>query len=106
MGYQGRLVYSKNHVNIYRKPILPVSNGAASQAIAIVYRGTYGTPTKVSFSAKSLGIENNGVTNYEVVDVFDNVHLGIFNPDQTITVKVNPTGIVYQRHCIYLCREM
>jgi len=93
MGYQGRLIYSKNHVYIYRKPILPVSNGAASQALAIVYRGTYGTPTKVSFSAKSLGIENNGATNYEVVDVLANVRIGIFNPDQTVTVKVNPTGV-------------
>ena len=92
MGVQGRLVQAKDEVYIYRKPILPNSNGEPSQAVAVVYRGVYGTPTSVSFSPKSLGIGANGVTNYEVVDVFEDKSLGIVNPDQTITVKVNPTG--------------
>ena len=35
LGIQGRLVYSQNKVNIFRKPVLPSSNGALSQAIAI-----------------------------------------------------------------------
>ena len=47
LGVQGRLVYSQNHIDIFKKPVLPSSNGALSQAIAIVYRGTYGTPVKV-----------------------------------------------------------
>lgn len=92
MGVQGRMVYSANNVNIFRKPILPTSNGAASQAVAIVYRGTYGTPTKVSFSPNSIGAASNGATSFEVVDVFDNSSLGTYSPDQTITVLVNPTG--------------
>ena len=66
LGIQGRLVYAKGHVNIFRKPVLPSSNGALSQALAIVYRGTFGTPVKVTFSAKSLGISDVGVINYQV----------------------------------------
>ena len=39
-----------------------------------------------------MGISADGVTNYEVIDVFDNQSLGIISPDQTMTVRVNPTG--------------
>ena len=102
MGIQGRLVYTKKNVNIYRKPILPLSNGASSEAIAIVYRGVYGTPNQVSFTPKSLGISKKGVTNYEVIDVFDNKSLGIVNTDQTISVKVNPTGKLVIIHLLKL----
>jgi len=92
MGVQGRMVYSAKNVNIFRKPILPTSNGAASQAVAVVYRGTFGTPTKVSFSPSSIGATMNGATSFEVIDVFDNTSLGTFSPDETISVMVNPTG--------------
>ena len=39
LGIQGRMVYNKNRVSIFRKPILPSSNGALSEAVAIMYRG-------------------------------------------------------------------
>ena len=48
MGLQGRLVRSEKLVYFYRKPVLPQSNGATSEAIAIVYRGTYGTVSTYS----------------------------------------------------------
>ena len=50
MGLQGRLVRSEKLVYFYRKPVLPQSNGATSEAIAIVYRGTYGTVSAISIS--------------------------------------------------------
>ena len=77
--------------------MLPSSNGALSEALAIVYRGTYGTPVQVTFSPRSLGISDVGVTSYEVVDVFDDQHLGIIKPGQTLTLNVNPTGVRFLR---------
>lgn len=97
LGVQGRLVYSKNHINIFRKPVLPSSNGALSSAIAIVYRGTYGTPVKVSFTPEQLGMNDQGAFNFEVIDVFANKKLGIIGPSETFTVLVNPTGVRFLR---------
>merc|ERR1712137_1478071 len=90
LGVQGRLVYSKNHINIFRKPVLPSS-------IAIVYRGTYGTPVKVSFSPEQLGMNDQGAFNFEVIDVFAKKKLGIIQPSETFTVLVNPTGVRFLR---------
>ena len=56
MGLQGRLVHSEKLVYFYRKPVLPQSNGATSEAIAIVYRGTYGTVSTISISTFYLSI--------------------------------------------------
>jgi len=93
LGIQGRMVYNKNRVSIFRKPILPTSNGALSEAVAIMYRGTYGTPVKVSFSPKMIGINDKGVKNYQVTDVFDGTDLGIIGTKESIDIFVNPTGV-------------
>ena len=92
LGIQGRRIYHKDDISIFQKPILPSSNGALSQALAIMYRGTYGTPVKVSFSLKMLGITNAMAQSYHAYDVFSGEDMGIISPSQTVTVKVNPTG--------------
>ncbi len=64
-----------------------------SEAVAIVYRGTFGTPVKVTFTPKNLGLDFDGDSyEYQVVEVFDNKILGTFKPDEPISVMVNPTG--------------
>jgi len=93
LGIQGRMVYNKNRVSIFQKPILPSSNGALSEAIAIMYRGTYGTPVKVTFSPKMLGISGKKVKNYQVIDVFDGTDLGIIGVNESMKILVNPTGV-------------
>ena len=97
LGVQGRMVYSKNHVNIFRKPVLPTSNGARSQALAIVYRGTYGTPVKVTFTPEQLGISEVGAQDFEVIDIFSKEKLGIIQPTEPFSLMVNPTGVRFLR---------
>ena len=58
-----------------------------------LYR-TYGTPVKVTFSPKMLGINDEGVKNYQVTDVFDGTDLGIIGTKESIEIFVNPTGIL------------
>ena len=58
-----------------------------------MYRGTFGTPVKVTFTPKNLGLDFDGDSyEYQVVEVFDNKILGTFKPDEPISVMVNPTG--------------
>ena len=58
---------------------------------SLLYR-TYGTPVKVTFSPKMLGISGKGVKNYQVIDVFDGTDLGIISIKESIKILVNPTG--------------
>jgi alpha-N-acetylgalactosaminidase len=92
MGIQGRRVYSQKNVDIFTKPVLPSSNGVFSEAVAVMYRGSYGTPINVSFLPQALGTNAANAYNFEVVDVFDNTVIGTYRPDEPITVSVNPTG--------------
>ena len=95
LGIQGRRVFHRNGVSIFRKPILPSSNKALSEAVAIMYRLPYGTPTKVTFSPQSLGINVKGVLGYEVIDVFSGKKLGKLGPNDSMSVMVNPTGTIF-----------
>ena len=103
LGIQGRRIYDKDLVSIFRKPVLPGSNGALSEAVAIMYRGTYGTPVRVTFSPRLLGINVKGVSGFEVLDVFDGGRpLGTLGPDQTMEVLVNPTGLLWEKLSTFL----
>ena len=62
-----------------------------------MYRGTYGTPVQVHFTATQLGINEDGAHDFEVLDVFSNKKLGIIKPSETFSVMVNPTGVRFLR---------
>jgi hypothetical protein len=72
------------------KAVMPSFQGNYSAAVAVMYRGTSGTPARVSFTPKQIGLEHSG--GYSVAEVFDGANLGSVMPDQTITVMVNPVG--------------
>ena len=75
-------------------PILINVSGTHKRLIlvfSLLYR-TYGTPVKVTFSPKMLGISGKGVKNYQVIDVFDGTDLGIISIKESIKILVNPTG--------------
>jgi alpha-N-acetylgalactosaminidase len=93
IGHQGRRLYHNNRtmIDIYVKNITPTYFGNTSAAVAVMYRGTYGTPVEVSFQPEQLGLTHEG--GYIVSEVFDGAPLGTFLPDQTIKVRVNPVGV-------------
>ncbi|GLV43492.1 uncharacterized protein CBL_04034 [Carabus blaptoides fortunei] len=77
LGIQGRLIASKDNIDIWRRPVTPVVNGKKSYAIAVVSRRDDGNPFLVNLDPEQLGLENSA--DYEVKDIFD--------PKQTFQLK-------------------
>ena len=69
---------------------MPTYEGIFSHAVAIVYRGTAGTPAKVTFTVKSLGLDHE--YGYFMSEVFTGEKRGIVQLKDKITVRVNPSG--------------
>ena len=69
---------------------MPMFYGNMSAAVAVMNKGVYGTPTKVSFSPKSIGLTHPA--GYSVTEVFSNTFEGAVLPDTAIQIMVNPTG--------------
>lgn len=74
-------------VQVWTRPVTPVG----SVAFALVNFGYRGTPTRVSVTIRSLGLTFSG--GYNITDLFDGRHLGIFKPSETFTTMVNPSGV-------------
>ena len=79
---------------------MPTFNGSMSAAVALMYRSDDGTPIKVTFTPRSIGLIHSG--GYIVKEVFESSNMGSFLPDTEIEVKVNPSGIIYLEILLYL----
>lgn len=84
------LSFQKRKLDIFVKPILPSYHGNHSAAVGIFYRGTGGTPARVTISAHQMGLKNPG--GYRVTEVFEETDMGDVTTRQKIKVKVNPVG--------------
>ena len=49
----------------------------------------------VSIALKDLGLTN--ASGYTIFEVFENAKMGMFKPNDKVTVKVNPTGVFFGR---------
>ena len=79
---------------------MPTFNGSMSAAVALMYRSDDGTPIKVTFTPRSIGLIHSG--GYIVKEVFESSNMGSVLPDTEIEVKVNPSGIIYLEILLYL----
>ena len=79
---------------------MPTFNGSMSAAVALMYRSDDGTPIKVTFTPRSIGLIHSG--GYIVKEVFESSNMGSGLPDTEIEVKVNPSGIIYLEILLYL----
>lgn len=61
-----------------------------SAAIVFLNRRTDGTPSRVSVILRDIGL--TAASGYKVQELFDGFHLGIYQPDDKLTVEVNPSG--------------
>jgi len=91
-------VYQKSGVEIWIKSVEPSSGADRSAAVVFLNRRTDGTPTRVSVILRDIGLTS--VFGYNVEELFDGLNLGVYRPDDSLTVIVNPSG----NHCakIYL----
>lgn len=80
----------KSGVEIWVKPVQPSLGDHRSAAIAFLNRRTDGTPTRVSIVLRDAGLTST--SGYKVQELFDGLNLGIYRPEDTLTVVVNPSG--------------
>lgn len=63
-----------------------------SAAIAFVNRRIDGIIRDISVNLESVGLTH--AAGYSVMELFDDTNLGIYYPNDTLSVRVNPTGVV------------
>lgn len=90
LGIQGRRIYKHKGIEIWSRPITPISQTYYSYAVAFVNRRTDGTPSDVAVSLKELGLQSPA--GYRVEDLYEDVNYGVLSPNTKIKVKVNPSG--------------
>jgi hypothetical protein len=90
LGIQGRRIFKKGDIEVWRKPITP----SDSFAFAILNFGI-ATPSSVTVSFADIGLNSAG--GYNVTEVFDNKYIGVFKSSQQLTVSVNPSGVFFAK---------
>ncbi|XP_033152668.1 alpha-N-acetylgalactosaminidase [Drosophila mauritiana] len=97
LGIQGRRVLSRNQIEVWKRPITPVTkSGHHSYAVAFVSRRDDGAPYRIPFTVKEFGLTNpNG---YNVQDLYDvSNKLGIFQSESQFITRVNPNGVTFYK---------
>ncbi|GIY86114.1 alpha-N-acetylgalactosaminidase [Caerostris darwini] len=92
LGIMGKRIYNKNNMEIWTRPISPVSkSGKYSYALVFFNRRTLGGPVSVSANLDSIGLDNESC--YNVKDAFNNEKSQQYCPSDNITLNVNPSGV-------------
>ncbi|XP_025423362.1 alpha-N-acetylgalactosaminidase-like [Sipha flava] len=97
LGIQGHRVFKDKGIDIWTRPIEPINNGYYSYAIAFVSRRVDGAPYPYNITLKDFGMNNpNG---YKVFNLYGNENTTScnFNPESSLKVRVNPSGVVFLR---------
>merc|ERR1712142_246872 len=95
LGVQAKRIIKGTNIDVYSRPIMPVYSGKTSVAIAFLNRWNEGTPLKVKFSLKDLGLDHP--SGYQAYDIFTGSKVGTYKPTDTFSGSVNPTGILLLR---------
>ncbi len=83
-------VYQKSGVEIWIKGVEPSLGADRSAAVVFLNQRTDGTPTRVSVILRDIGLTS--LFGYNVEELFDEKNLGVYRPDDSLTVTVNPSG--------------
>ncbi|CAH1391697.1 unnamed protein product [Nezara viridula] len=91
LGIQGRRIYKKKNLEVWRKPVLPCYMGYHSYAVAVVSKRIDGMPFYLTRTLKDLGLYNpNG---YMIKDLFFGIIKNMTCGN--VRMKINPTGVVF-----------
>jgi len=91
-GKMGEMTKKDGNIHIFRRPVRP----EGSVAIALVNRVEGGGPAVYKASARDMGLTDT--KGYYVTDLFDNNRLvTILGVNDTLTVTVNPMGVVFYK---------
>ncbi|XP_067142791.1 alpha-N-acetylgalactosaminidase-like [Centruroides vittatus] len=91
LGTMGQKLLSVNNIEIWSKAINPTIGQDTSRALVFFNRRSLGGPLNVTVVLNSVGLTRE--TGYECYEVFDHKFLGIYRPENNLTVQVNPSGV-------------
>ncbi|XP_044737417.1 alpha-N-acetylgalactosaminidase [Chrysoperla carnea] len=98
LGIQGRLVFKKNKLEIWTRPILPIVNNHTSYAIAFISQRFDGRPYHLNTTLQEIGLNNpNGYTfkdlynpdKYDSSEVYKAIKVTLF-PTAVVFIKATP----------------
>ncbi|VDO91704.1 unnamed protein product [Heligmosomoides polygyrus] len=89
MGKMGRLMLNSDDTFVYTKPVMPAQVSDSSFAIAVVNRHRAFDYT-VKFALNKVGMYH--AAGYHLKDLWSGKDMGIFMPNDTLSVDVPPTG--------------
>ena len=89
---QAKRIIAGQNIDVFARPVMPISSDKTSIAVAFLNKWTAGTPLKVSFKLTDLGLDHPG--GYRASDVFTGKDLGFYKPSDSFSGSVNPTGIL------------
>lgn len=90
LGKMGKKLISVDNIEIWSKAINPTENGDTSYALVFFNRRDLGGPINATVLLSSIGL--NHKDGYECYDVFEHKFLGIYKPEDSLTVQVNPSS--------------
>lgn len=90
-GIQGKLVLTKDKIDIWTKPINPVIDNQTSIAIGLLSHRVDGYPYRLNFTLSDLNLDNK--SGYIIKDIYENsTVVEIAKPDNTVFIKIKPSG--------------
>ncbi|KAK9497632.1 hypothetical protein O3M35_004323 [Rhynocoris fuscipes] len=100
-GIQGLRVYKSGSIEVWTRKISPKSSDNYSYAIAICSRKTDGMPFRYTVSLKRIMLYYQ--SGYRIKDLYSGEeHPQLYYPDSNLTVRLNPTGVVFLKATIKL----
>ncbi|XP_073994804.1 alpha-N-acetylgalactosaminidase-like isoform X2 [Rhodnius prolixus] len=99
LGIQGLRVYRKDKVEVWTRKVTPYQNQDYSYAVAICSRRDDGFPYPFTLDLKRISLLHT--KGYTIKDLYTNENLpGVFYPDSQLTVRINPSGVVFLKATI------
>lgn len=94
LGIQGKLVFTKNKIDVWTKPITPTVGSHHSFGVGFIATRIDGFPYKVEVNLTDIKLDNpNG---YTIQNIFDDKEPPYTVPGfGTLSVRVKPTGAVF-----------
>nr|XP_023018107.1 alpha-N-acetylgalactosaminidase-like [Leptinotarsa decemlineata] len=91
LGIMGRLVLTKERIDIWTKPVLPKIDDSYSYAIGFLSHRVDGYPRRINFTLSELGI--NSSKQYTLKDLFEPENeQKIVTTKKLVFIRVKPTG--------------
>nr|ATU82754.1 secreted Glycoside hydrolase-like protein [Pristhesancus plagipennis] len=94
MGIQGLRIYKQDDIEVWARKVMPAFLNNYSYAIAFCNMRNDGLPYRFTISLERIQLlHENG---YKLKDLYTNEEMnGIYHPKSNLTIRINPSGVVF-----------